>query len=133
MNRPWGPSDPGRWSMLGMADPDPSGVLPKDARTAEALAWALCVPGAADPVEGILDAVRIELDAIASVLPSRPVADALNLLSRRIDVAALLLRRADNRERNPMDLEGADDAPTDAPPFDPETTQDAPPSDRGTT
>ncbi len=134
MIRPWQPSDPGRWAELNLADPDPSGALPKGATIADVLAWALVIPGATDPIEGIVDSVTIELKALADLLPDRRTAAVLLLLGKRLDAAMLLLKWIDNRERMPRepgeeeDEGGATDA---APPFDPEATQDAPPSDRG--
>jgi hypothetical protein len=110
MSAPWKPSDPARWAALGLADPPADGHLPAQAQTADLLALALILPGADDPVTGIVDAVRVELAAIADAQPSRNVAEALALLGRRLDVASLLLRRADNRV--PMPPVYDPDAPT---------------------
>lgn len=68
----WTPSDPTRWAHLNLADPDPAGALPKDALVADALAWALVPPGAADPVEGIVDGVRAELAGLAEAASTPP-------------------------------------------------------------
>ncbi len=138
MIRPWQPSDPGRWAELNLADPAPDGSLPKGATVADVLAWALVIPGAADPIEGIVDAVTLELKALADLLADRRAAAVLHLLGKRLDAAMLLLKWIDNREQMPREPgeeedEGGEGGATDAaPPFDPEATQDAPPSDRGT-
>jgi len=135
----WEPSDPTRWAELNLEDPDPSGKLPKGARVPDVLAWALVCPGAVDPVEGIVDGVRVELSALADVLTERRVADVLLMLGRRLEAAMQLLRWIDNRERMPMedDEEPPPSAPTseEPPPAtlaepaeDVEETSDVPPS-----
>lgn len=132
MIRPWQPSDPGRWAELNLAEPDPGGALPNGALVGDVLAWALVIPGAPDPIEGIVDAVSLELRALAELMADRRAAAVLHLLGKRLDAAMLLLKWIDNREKMPTDIPDEDDAPTDAPPFDPEATVDAPSSDRGT-
>jgi hypothetical protein len=134
----WEPSDPARWAVLNLADPDPTGAIPKGATVADVLAWALVCHGAADPIEGIVDAVRLELAALADLLPDRRAADVLRVLGKRLDAAMLLLKWVDNREKMPIvpgeNEEEPPGEPTDPPPpaFDAEITVDAPPSDRGT-
>jgi hypothetical protein len=119
------PGNPDRWSMLGLDDPKPDASLPKDGQTADLLAFALVLPGAEDPVEGIIDGVRVELAAMAEGAPSRANADALMLLGRRLDVAMLLLRRSD--ERAPMPPEYDPDAVTQtAGPAEPPEEEDEP-------
>jgi hypothetical protein len=138
----WEPSDPARWAVLNLADPDPTGAIPKDATVADVLAWALVLPGSDDVVNGIVDAVRLELSALADVLPDRRAADVLRVLGKRLNAAMLLLKWTDNRAKMPLEPgeneehgeEIAPGAATDPPPpaFDPEITVDAPPSDRRT-
>jgi hypothetical protein len=95
--------------------------MPKGARVPDALAWALVCPGAADPVEGIVDGVRVELSALADALGACPVADAVRILIRRLEAAMQLLRWTDNRERMPME-DDLDEPPPAAP------VPEAPPS-----
>ncbi len=97
----WQPSDPARFSALDLDEPDPEGRMPDWGSVAQLLAYALMPPGADDPITGILDAVGIELRALASAHPPRPQADALSLLARRLEVASHLLRRLDNRIPSP--------------------------------
>jgi hypothetical protein len=59
--------------------------------------WALTLPGAIDPIEGLIDAARLELAALADAAPSKVIADAINFVGRRLDVAMILLARCDNR------------------------------------
>jgi hypothetical protein len=122
---------PSRWTALGLADPRPNGGIPYEAMPHDLLAYALVLPGAEDPVEGIVDAVCVELRALADTLITRQVADELVMLSRRLNVAMLLLRRADNGAPMPLedDEEPLPGAPTDPPddPEDVEVTRDAAP------
>lgn len=127
---PWEPSDPTRWAHLNLADPPEGGILPPDALVPDALAWALVSPEADDPIEGILEGVRIELAALAATTEERAIAAMLGLLARRVDVACLLLRYTDNRARMPTEpaeppeeLPRPDDA-------DAEITRDALPGGR---
>jgi hypothetical protein len=122
---PWEPSDPARWAHLNLSDPPENGILPKDALVPDALAWALVSPEADDPIEGIVDGVKIELEALADSLKERGIGAMLGLLARRLDVACILLRYTDNR--SPMPTEPAD-PPEDEPTsdsVDPEITRDA--------
>ena len=48
---PWEPSDPTRWAHLNLCDPPEGGILPRDAFVPDALAWALVLPEADDPIE----------------------------------------------------------------------------------
>jgi len=123
----WKPSDPTRWAHLNLEDPDPSGGMPKLARVPDVLAWALVLPGATDPVEGIVDGVRVELWALADVLPDRRVADVLFMLGRRLDAATQLLRWTDDRERLPMEEEF--DEPPRSPPTEPDEDPDEDPEE----
>ena len=100
---PWKPSNPGRWAHMALEDPDPSGALPPRAMVADVLAWALVPPGAVDPIEGIVDGVRVELAAFADALGARPVSEGLRMLCRRLEAALKLLRWIDNRERMPFE------------------------------
>ena len=88
-----------------LSDPPENGVLSEGALVPDALAFALVVPDATDPVEGIVSAVRVELVAIAEAMEARGIAAMLTLLARRLDVACLLLQYTDNRARLPMDTE----------------------------
>jgi hypothetical protein len=134
----WEPSDPARWAVLNLADPNPTGAIPKGATVADVLAWALVLPGSDDVVNGIVDAVRLELSALADLLPDRHAADVLRVLGKRLDAAMLLLKWTDNRAKMPIEPEENEEKPpgepTDPTPpaFDAEVTVDAPPSDRGT-
>jgi hypothetical protein len=140
---PWKPSDPTRWAHLNLEDPDPSGEMPKKARVPDALAWALVAPGAEDPVEGIVDGVRLEIAAAAEVRRTGEphLADMLTMWGRRLDAAMQLLRWIDNRERMPMENDfeeppsAAEPTPGEPPPAEPqedpedvEVTRDAAPS-----
>ena len=132
MSMPWSPSDPARWAVLGLADPTPGRDLPQGATVADVLAWALVLPSAIDPVEGIVDAVRVELRALASVVEEKPVAGLLAIIERRLSAALILLRYCDGRE--PMRFE-PDEVPDVEEPTpasvereDVEVTRDAPPS-----
>jgi hypothetical protein len=136
---PWKPSDPARLDQLGLEDPDPSGSLPKGARIADVLARALVAPGSADPVEGIVDGVRIELAALADALHVREssIADTLVSLARRLWAAMQLLRWTDNRERMPLEEDEEEPPPSPSPaPAEPpvssedmEETRDAAPDE----
>jgi hypothetical protein len=103
-----------RWSMLGLADGRPDERLPEQEGTADVLAAALMAPGAEDPIEGIVEAVRVELGALAALMPDREVQETLRLLCRRLDAALLLFRRCDNRA--PMPLEREPEADQQPPP-----------------
>src|SRR5262245_21264759 len=113
MSMPWSPSDPTRRAVLGLADPTPSGDLPQGATVADVLAWALLLPSAVDPVEGIVDAARVELRALASVLEQKPLADLLAIIERRLSAALTLLRYCDGRE--PMRFEPEEVPEVEAP------------------
>ena len=120
--------------MLGLADLPSTPRMLERATNADVLAYALVLPGAADPVEGIVDAVRVELTALAPMLQERGAGDVLQLLARRLETAMVLLRRADSREPTPPE-DGAD--PSASPPdgstmpapdaVEDLPTQDAPP------
>jgi hypothetical protein len=135
---PWKPSPIDRWSLLNLEDPDPAGEMPSKARVPDALTWALVSPGAEDPVEGIVDGVRIEIAAAAEMRSTGEphLADLLTMWGRRLDVAMQLLRWTDERERMPMEDEFEEPPlptppPGEMPPEDPEdveVTRDAPPS-----
>jgi hypothetical protein len=98
--------------------------MPQRARVPDALAYALVCPGAVDPVEGIVDGVRVELAALEDALRgSHPrIADFLAQQGRRLESAMQLLRWTDNRERMPME-DAFDEEPAAAPP-----PEDPPPS-----
>ena len=120
---PWEPSDPTRWAHLNLSDPPEAGILPGDALVPDALAWALVSPEADDPIEGILEGVKIELTALSNAMEKRDVAAMLGLLGRRLDVACLLLRYTDGRARMPLESEEPEEpAPASG---DPEITRDA--------
>jgi hypothetical protein len=87
--------------MFGLADPDQNGRLPDKPSTADLLIHGLVPPGAVDPVEGIVDAVRGELAALASLLQDPGAGDVLLSLARRLQVAMILFRRSDGREPIP--------------------------------
>jgi hypothetical protein len=74
-------------------------------------------PGATDPVEGMIDGVRIDLTALASLSGAGPLADHLRQLGRRLASAMQLLRWTDNREQMPWegDDEPAPAAPAESP------------------
>jgi hypothetical protein len=131
----WEPSDPARWAHLNLADQDPSGCLPQGALVADVLVWALALPGAVDPVEGIVDGVRVELAALADVLSERRVATVLLMLGRRLDAAMLLLRWTDNRAQMPTELDEPRPPPaaTTEHAEDLEVTRDAAPDEGGGT
>jgi hypothetical protein len=118
---PWRASNPDRWSILGLADPDPAGRLPKGGGVADLLARAAVLPGSADPVQGIVDAVTSELVTLAEYLPDRKTADTLRMFAGRLEAAMQLLRWADNREEMPKEEEPEDDLKEtrDAAPDDP--------------
>jgi hypothetical protein len=139
---PWKPSPVDRWSLLNLEDPDPAGEMPSKARVPDALAWALVPPGAADPVEGIVDGVRIEIAAAAEMRSTGEphLADMLTMWGRRLDAAMQLLRWTDERERMPMEDDFDEPPPVAEPPEEPnpaatpedpedvEVTRDAAPS-----
>jgi hypothetical protein len=93
--------------MLGLEDPDPTGRPLKGATVADVLAWAQMPPGSADPIEGIVDGVRIDLVALARSGHEMDdaFADMLMGYARRLWAAMQLLRWCDNRERMPVDNE----------------------------
>jgi predicted component of type VI protein secretion system len=68
-------------------------------------------------VVGIVDAVQVELHALAGMLEEHSAGDLLLMLSRRLAVASLLLRRADGRAPEPLewdpDAETATSGPDD--------------------
>jgi hypothetical protein len=114
----WEPSNPERGGVLGLLDADPTGALPKGATVVDVLAWALSLPGSDDVVTGIVDAVSVELAALAEVTPERRIADVMLMLGRRLDAATLLLKWADNRVKMPTDdddEETKDTAPDEPP------------------
>jgi hypothetical protein len=123
----WKPADPARFSMLGLADPDPSGELVPEATTADVLVYGLVPPGARDPVEGILESVRADIEVL-STLHEPPIADVLEMLGRRLYVAILLLRRTDQRDPIPEVMLPREDAASDVAPqeSDGHTTTPAP-------
>jgi hypothetical protein len=120
------PSDPCRWAFLGLADPDPSGRLPERATTADVLAFALMPPGSPDPVEGIVNGVRVDLNALVELLQEHPASEILKMDARRLEAAMILLRRHDLREPTPPDA--PDEGPPKAP-ADEATPASAPASD----
>lgn len=103
MRAPWKPSDPARWSILGLADPDAAGRVQKTVTVADALAYGLVLPGVDDPIEGIVRGVHVELAALAELLQDRPIAEVLLMLNRRLETAMLLLSWCDNREKLPVE------------------------------
>jgi hypothetical protein len=114
---PWERSLIARWSELNLADPVPSGGLPKGAGVPDLLIHALICPGAADPVEGIIDGVRVELSAMADALSGDEslIADFLRQQVRRLGAAMQLLRWSDNRDRMPVEDDTDDEPPSKAP------------------
>ena len=106
------------WAELGLADPPEDGRMPSQGQTADLLAFALVLPGADDPVLGIVDAVQVELRALAGLLleDTGVAGDVLLLLANRLAVASLLLRRADGRAPTPREYDP--DAPTQTEPPD---------------
>jgi hypothetical protein len=120
----WKPSDPQRWSMLGLEDPHPTGRLPKRAKVADVLAWALIPPGSTDPIEGIVDGVCFDLAALARSGLDEVPADLLAGCSRRLWTAMKLLRWCDNRE--PMPVEEEEEPPPPSP--SPAPTEADPPA-----
>ena len=111
----WKPSSPERGSVLGLADPDPSGSLPKGATVADVLAWALALPGCDDIITGIVEAVSVELAALATATTDRQSAQVMILLGRRLDAASLLLRWADNRAPMPKEYDPDAETQTEGP------------------
>ena len=103
-----------RWAELGLADPPEDGQLPEEGQTADLLAFALVLPGSDCPVTGIVDAVMVELSVLARVLEEHSTGDLLLLLSNRLAVASLLLRRADERAPTPPEFDP--DGPTQTQP-----------------
>ena len=139
MSAPFKPApDAGRWAVLGLADPPlPENGMPEDATTADLLAWALCYPGSIDPIEGLLEGVRVELVALSDAYdvldPRSPsqkagahLSDTLLMLARRLEVAVTLLRRTDGTE--PLPPEDDPEAGEAGEADDPEITQDGAPS-----
>ena len=125
---PWEPSDPARWAHLNLSDPPDNGILPRDALVPDAIVWALVSPEADDPIEGIVEGVKIELEGLADAMEERGIAAMLGLLARRLDVACLLLRYTDNRSPMPLESDEPEEpAPESADPesADPEITHDA--------
>jgi hypothetical protein len=134
---PWRPSDPARWAILGMGDPPPNDAFPRKGHTADLLAYALTLPGAEDPVSGIVSSVIVELLAFSDLFQESK-GDVLLMLARRLQVAMVLLARTDNRAPMPMEDEeepppvepteppaAPDELPVD--PDDVEVTRDAGP------
>jgi len=124
----WKPADPAHWSMLGLADPDPRGELPPDATTADVFAYGLVPRGAGGPVEGILEGVRAELEVVRLALDAPPLDAMLEMLSRRLYAAIVLLRRTDQRDPIPEVMRAGDEAPPNPAPPEAEghTTTPAP-------
>ena len=125
---PWERSDPTRWAHLNLSDPPENGILPRHALVPDALVWALVSPEADDPIEGILEGVKLELAALADAMEECGIASMLGLLARRLDVACLLLRYTDGRTRMPVESDEPEEpAPesTDAESADPDITHDA--------
>src|SRR5262249_40282244 len=69
----------------------------------DALAYALVAPSSKDPIEGILEGVRIEMLGFAEVLGDPRVADFAGLLARRLEVPMLRLAWSDNRVKMPVE------------------------------
>jgi hypothetical protein len=106
--------------MLGLEDRKPDNRLPEQGSTADLLAFSLVLPGATDPVEGMIEAARVELAALAEAAPSKVMADAINLIGWRMDVAMLLLARCDYRVPMPEEHDGEElEEPPPAPPEPP--------------
>lgn len=84
--RPWEPSNPDRWAFFGLADPHPSGTVPVSATTGDLLVYALTLPESQGPVEGIVDAVRVKLTAVADLLGEHIVSGLLKMQVRRLIV-----------------------------------------------
>jgi hypothetical protein len=105
-----------RWAELGLADPPKDGRLPDQGQTADLLAFALVLPGADCPITGIVDAVQVELRALAGRLEETGAGDLLLLLSNRLAVASLLLRRVDGRAPEPPEWDPDNDVTRDAAP-----------------
>jgi hypothetical protein len=114
MNKP--PPDKPRWAELGLADPPEDGSLPEQGQTADLLAFGLVLPGAEDPILGIVDAVQVELHALAGRLEETGAGDILLMLSNRLAVASLLMRRADGRIPTPPEFDPDNDVTRDAAP-----------------
>ena len=132
MTAPWKPSNPGRWSMLGLPEPtDQRHHAPEYGTLAEVLAYGLVPLGAEDPVEGILEGVMLELDALGATLVtrvlSRSASEMLHLLAQRIEVAIILLQRCDNRATLPPEP----DPEAEPDEEDVEVTKDAAPGEGG--
>jgi hypothetical protein len=109
-------TDKPRWAELGLADPLPDASLPEQGQTADLLVYALTLPGADDPVTGIVDAVQVELRALAGMLEESGAGDLLLMLSNRLAVASLLLRRVDGRAPMPPEYDPDDEETKDAAP-----------------
>jgi hypothetical protein len=118
MSAPWKPGDPSRWSRLGFADPPGDGRELHRAQTADMLAYALVMRDARDPILGIIDAVRVELEAMAAVMPVSlgPSAQVLHLCGRRLEAAMALLERCDGTAAAPPEREWEDEETRDAAP-----------------
>ena len=109
------PTDKPRWAELGLADPPADGRLPEQGQTADLLAFAVILPGAEDPVIGIVDAVALELHALSQAIDTDPIRDVLFMLGRRLEVAMLLLRRADGRAPMPREFDPDAETQTESP------------------
>src|SRR5262249_38508338 len=83
------PADPGRWAILHLCDPNPSGGSPEGATVADLAMWALCGDRPDDPVEGIVEGVRTELLALADLMGGEG-ASMFELLAKRLGVACRL-------------------------------------------
>ena len=81
--------------------------------------------------ERIVDAARVELHALASVIEQKPVADLLAIIERRLSAALTLLRYCDGREPMRFEPEAVPGVEVPTPATvegeDVEVTKDAPP------
>src|SRR5262245_23654259 len=107
--------DKPRWAELGLQDPRDNAQLPEHGSTADLLAFALVLPGIDCPVTGIIDGVMVELAALARLLEETGTCDLLLLLSNRLAVVSLLLRRVDGRAPSPPEYDPDAETATEPP------------------
>ena len=88
------------WAELGLADPPLDGKLPANAETADVLSFILMPPGTVEPVEGLIDGVRLEVQAQIY---------HLQRLDRQLEAAMLFRRRIDGRAPAPSSFRAEED------------------------
>jgi hypothetical protein len=96
------PPDKPRWVLLGLHSANPQKL--HRSPTPDVLAYGLMTFLPHDPVYGMIDAVRIDLEAMAEVmstLGSENTRKFLQQCARRLDVAMVLLMRCDGWDDKP--------------------------------